>query len=147
MVCGGCSSSSSLGEVLYWRARLLRPAQHRTRDFLSPLRCAGSCFFSSSVGQSSQSNQYGPPVAVKGFLTLLNYLLNTSYLTDSYISFTLKLESRQNFALTGPFKSSRYGKKKNSDFPPCGMMVIFVPEIVIFLKLVSKMNQKKMASA
>ena len=96
MVCGGCSSSS-LGEVLYWRARLLRPAQHRTRDFLSPLRCAGSCFFSSSVGQSSQSNQYGPPVAVKGFLTLLNYLFNTSYLTDSYISFTLKLESQQKF--------------------------------------------------
>ena len=73
MVCGGCSSSS-LGEVLYWRARLLRPAQHRTRDFLSPLRCAGSCFFSSSVGQSSQSNQYGPPVAAKGFTALLNYI-------------------------------------------------------------------------
>ena len=78
MVCGGCSSSS-LGEVLYWRARLLRPAQHRTRDFLSPLRCAGSCFFSSSVGQSSQSNQYGPPVAAKGFTALLNYIFREHF--------------------------------------------------------------------
>ena len=47
---------------------------YRTPDFLSPLRCAGSCFFSSSVGQSSQSNQYGPPVAAKGFTALLNYI-------------------------------------------------------------------------
>ena len=133
MVCGGCSSSS-LGEVLYWRARLLRPAQHRTRDFLSPLRCAGSCFFSSSVGQSSQSNQYGPPVAVKGFLTLLNYLFNTSYLTDSYISFTLKLESQQKFCSNRSIRSSTYGKKNICDFPPCGKMVVFVSEFVIFLK-------------
>ena len=39
-------------------------------------------------------------------------LFNTSYLTDSYISFTLKLESRQNFCSNRSVRSSTYGKKK-----------------------------------
>ena len=59
---------------------------------------------------------------------------NTSYLTDSCISFTLKLESRQNFCFTSLIRSSTYGKKNISDFPPCGKMVVFVTEFVIFLK-------------
>ena len=60
--------------------------------------------------------------------------LNTSCLTDSYISFTLKLESRQNFCFNSLIRSSTYGKKNISDFPPCGKMVVFVTEFVIFLK-------------
>ena len=36
---------------------------------------------------------------------------NTSYLTDLYISFTLKLESRQNFCSNRSIRSSTYGKK------------------------------------
>ena len=43
--------------------------------------------------------------------------LNTSYLTDSYISFTLKLESL--FCPNMLIRSSTYGKKNISDFPPC----------------------------
>ena len=45
---------------------------------------------------------------------------NTSYLTDSYISFTLKLESGQNFCSNRSIKSSTYGKKNIFDIPPCG---------------------------
>ena len=59
---------------------------------------------------------------------------NTSYLTDSYIGFTLNLESGQNFCSDRSIRSSTYGKKKISDFPPCGKLVIFVTEFVIFLK-------------
>ena len=60
--------------------------------------------------------------------------LNTSYLNDSYISFTLKLESRQNFCPNMLIRLSTYGKKNISDFLPCGKIAIFVPEYVIFLK-------------
>ena len=60
--------------------------------------------------------------------------INTSYLTDSYISFTLKLKSLQNFCFNSLIRSSIYGKKNISDFPPCGKMVVFVTEFVIFLK-------------
>ena len=59
---------------------------------------------------------------------------NMSYLTDSYISFTLKLESWQKFFFNSLIRSSKYGKKNISDFPPCGKMVVFVTEFVIFLK-------------
>ena len=59
---------------------------------------------------------------------------NTSYLTDSYISFTLNLESGQNVCSDRSIRSSTYGKKNISDFPPCGKLVIFVNEFVIFLK-------------
>ena len=61
-------------------------------------------------------------------------LFNMSYLTDSYISFTLKLESWQIFCSNSSIRSSTYGKKIISDFPPCGKMVIFVTGFVIFLK-------------
>ena len=64
-------------------------------------------------------------------LKLAKYGINTSYLTDSYISFTLKLESRQNVCSNRPVRSS---KKIISDFPSCGKMVVFVTEFVIFLK-------------
>ena len=37
--------------------------------------------------------------------------LNTSYLTGSYITFTLKLESGQNFCCNRSIRSSTYGKK------------------------------------
>ena len=47
-------------------------------------------------------------------------ILNMSYLTDSYISSTLKLESRQKFCFNSLIRSSTYGKKIISDFPPCG---------------------------
>ena len=60
--------------------------------------------------------------------------LNMSYLTDSYISFTPKLESWQNFCPNRLIRSSTYGKKNICDFPPCGKLVIFVTEFVIFLK-------------
>ena len=68
------------------------------------------------------------------FLNVSVKSINTSYLTDSYISFTLKLESRQNFYSNMLIRSSTYGKKNISDFPPCGKMVVFVTEFVIFLK-------------
>ena len=52
--------------------------------------------------------------------------LNTSYLTDSYISFTLKLESRQKFCFNSLIRSSTYGKKIISDFPPCGSHFLLI---------------------
>ena len=60
--------------------------------------------------------------------------INTSYLTDSYINFTLKLESRQIFCFNSLIRSITYGKKNICDFPPCGKMVVFVTEFVISLK-------------
>ena len=53
-------------------------------------------------------------------LEIQGYILNTSYLTDSYISFTLDLESGQNLCSNRSIRSSTYGKKNISDFPPCG---------------------------
>ena len=47
---------------------------------------------------------------VNRFEVLVGFI-NTSYLTDSYISFTLKLESRQNFALTGQLGQEHMVKK------------------------------------
>ena len=44
---------------------------------------------------------------------------NTSYLTDLYISFTLKLESRQNFCSSRSIRSSTYYKKNIFEIPPC----------------------------
>ena len=64
----------------------------------------------------------------------LNFRLQIQNLTDSYIVFTLKLESGQNFCSNRWIRSSTYGKKNISDFPPCGRMVIFVTEFVIFRK-------------
>ena len=49
-----------------------------------------------------------------------NQPLNTSYLTDSYISFTLKLPIGQKFYINWWFSSSTYVKKNIFDFPPCG---------------------------
>ena len=51
---------------------------------------------------------------------------NTSYLTDSYISFTLKLESPQIFCSNRSIRSSMYGEMNISDFPPCRKMVILL---------------------
>ena len=71
------------------------------------------------------------------------YLFNTSYLNDSYISFTLNLESGQNVCSDRSIRSSTYGKKNISNFPPCGKMVIFSrplftiifrPKILLFVK-------------
>jgi hypothetical protein len=58
--------------------------------------------------------------------------INTSYLTDSYISFTLKLKSWKKICSNRSIRSSTYGKK-NFEIPPCGNMVFFITEFVIFL--------------
>ena len=63
------------------------------------------------------------------------HFFNTSYLTDSYISSTLKLKSRQKFCSNSSIRSSTYGKINISNFPQCGKMVIFITEIVIFFKI------------
>ena len=47
-------------------------------------------------------------------------IINTSYLADSYILFTLKLVSGQIFCFSRWIRSSTYGKQKISVFPPCG---------------------------
>ena len=56
--------------------------------------------------------------------------LNTSYLTDSYIVFTFKMES--------VFKNTIFGLKmmvksglETFEIPPCGKIVIFITEYVI----------------
>ena len=56
----------------------------------------------------------------------IHIILNTFYLTDSYISFTLKLESRQNFCSNSLIRSSTYGKKNISDFSPCGSHFLLI---------------------
>ena len=64
----------------------------------------------------------------------ISSFFNTSYLNDSCIIFNLKLESGQTFYSKRWIRSSIYDKKK-SDFPPCGKMVIFGTEFVIFKKI------------
>ena len=48
------------------------------------------------------------------------FTFNTSYLTDSYISFTLELESLQKFGSNRSIRSSTYGKENIFEIPPCG---------------------------
>ena len=43
-------------------------------------------------------------------------------------------------------RSSTYGKQNISDFPPCGKMVVFVTEFVIFLKNSKKKELKENGS-
>ena len=63
----------------------------------------------------------------KNFLGLKHLqLINTSYLTDSYISFTLKLESGQNFCYNRSIRSSTYGKKNIFEIPPCGSHFLLI---------------------
>ena len=52
--------------------------------------------------------------------------LNTSHLTDSYITFTLKLESGQNFCCNRSIRSSTYGKKNIFEIPPCGSHFLLI---------------------
>ena len=59
---------------------------------------------------------------------------NTSYLTDSYVSFTLKLESRQKFCYNSLIRSSTYGKKKYFWFSSMREDGCFCYWILIFLK-------------
>ena len=89
----------------------------------SVLRRQPDIFFSSTKSQSQ----------IKYNIHSTNPI-NTSYLTDSYTSFTLNLESGQNVCSDRSIRSSTYRKKNISDFPPCGKLVIFVNEFVIFLK-------------
>ena len=51
---------------------------------------------------------------------------NTSYLTDSYINFTLKLESGQNSCSNRSIRSSTYGKKNIFEIPPCGSHFLLI---------------------
>ena len=66
---------------------------------------------------------------IKACLTWLTWLIHTSVLS-------LNWNLAKIFALTGPLGQVQVYGKKNSDFPPCRKMVIFVTEIVM----------KKMAS-
>ena len=93
-----------------------------------------------SLWVSSADFNFSNEMYLRNFsIILLNwrncwFVLNTSYLADSNIVFTLKLESRQIFCSNRWIRSSKYGKKNISDFPPCGKRVIFVTEFVIFCK-------------
>ena len=62
-------------------------------------------------------------------------MLNTSYLTDSYIVFTLKLESGSKITILGLKKvGEKWSRKNYFEIPPCGKMVIFVTEFEILRK-------------
>ena len=66
--------------------------------------------------------------------------LNTSYLTDSNIVFTHKLESRQNFCSDGWIRSSTYDKKIFPIFLHAGSWLFLLLNLWFSLKLVSKIN-------
>ena len=51
-------------------------------------------------------------------------VVNTSYLTDSYIGFTLQLGSGQDFALTSELGQLYMAKENISNFLPCGKLVV-----------------------
>ena len=60
-------------------------------------------------------------------LTRLTWLIQTLFLPANWNLYKI-------FALTGELGQVHMAKKNISDFPPCGKMVIFVTEFVIFLK-------------
>ena len=66
--------------------------------------------------------------------------INTSYLTNSYISFTLNLESGQNVCSNRSIRSSKYGKKIFPIFLHAGSWSFLLMNLWFFSKLVSKMN-------
>ena len=55
------------------------------------------------------------------------WIINTSYLTDSYIGFTLKMESVSKNTIFG----LKMMVKNYFEIPPCGKMIIFITEFVI----------------
>ena len=58
---------------------------------------------------------------------------NTSYLTDSYIVFILKIESVliQKYNFWPENDGEKWSRKIYFEIPPCGKMVIFIIEFVI----------------
>ena len=64
--------------------------------------------------------------SMKKHIEIFHEGINTSYLTDSYITFTLKLESGQNFCCNRSIRSSTYGKKNIFEIPPCGSHFLLI---------------------
>ena len=58
---------------------------------------------------------------------------NTSYLTDAYIDFTLKMESVSKNTIFGlkMMVTEKWSRKIYFEIPPCGKIVIFITEFVI----------------
>ena len=55
--------------------------------------------------------------------------LNTSYLTDSYINFTLKMEFVSKNPIFWPKNDGeKWSRKIYFEIPPCGKMIIFITE-------------------
>ena len=63
---------------------------------------------------------------LKKMIIIHQFQINTSYLTDSYISFTLKLESGQHFCSNRSIRSSTNGKKNIFEIPPCGSHFLLI---------------------
>ena len=61
----------------------------------------------------------------------LRFFLNTSYLTDSYIVFTLKMEFIQKYNFSPKNDGEKWSRKIYFEIPQCGKMVIFITEFVI----------------
>ena len=59
--------------------------------------------------------------------------INTSYLTDSYIGFTVKMEpvNNQKHHFWPKNVGEKWSRKINFEIPPCGKIVIFITEFVI----------------
>ena len=109
-------------ETLLCSVRIVKKIEKSNRNE----KVMGSTDFSKVPETSRQDSTHSNYIFTLG--------INTSYLTDSYISFTLNFESGQKFCSNRSIRSSTYGRKNISDFPPCGKLVIFVNEFMIFLK-------------
>ena len=57
--------------------------------------------------------------------------INTSYLTDSYISFTLKMESVTKYHFWPKKDGEKWSRKIYFEIPPCGKIVVFITDFVI----------------
>ena len=66
---------------------------------------------------------------------MLSFDLNTSYLTDSYIVFTLKRESESKITIFGLKMMVKSGLKNVFEILPCAHHVIFIGEIVLLIKI------------
>ena len=60
------------------------------------------------------------------------FAINKSYLTDSLIGFTFKMESVTKNTIFWPKNvGEKWSRKFNFEIPPCGKIVIFHTEFVI----------------
>ena len=129
-----CQSHSEWPVLVLNRGRLVWPSNWKPIEFAFKTESNAGLHFKGTP-RSVQSVPYfilpiieHPPqlrLLSSKINTKVKSYFNTSYLTDSYISFTLKLESRQKICSNSLIRSRTYGKKIFLIFLHAGRWLFF----------------------